>query len=74
MHFCIGYVYYNTGRTTPIRDVLLSWATKAKPTFDIYPNDFNPDHYDVKAMLTVLPSLYAVKYDEFEFSKMNGNR
>ena len=65
----LGMWYYNTGRTTPIRDVLLSWATKAKPTFDIYPNDFNPDHYDVMAMLTVLPSLYAVKYDEFEFSQ-----
>lgn len=65
----LGWWYYNSGETSPIRDVLLSWATKQKPTFDIYQNDFNPDHYDAIALLSVFSSFYAVKYDEFSFTQ-----
>lgn len=70
--FCIqklGWWYYKSRDTVPIRDVILSWATKQKPTFDVYQDDFNPDHYDAIALLTVFSSFYAVKYDEFEFSQ-----
>ena len=35
----------------------------------MYQDDFNPDHYDAIALLTVFSSFYAVKYDEFEFSQ-----
>ena len=65
----LGWWYYNSGDATPIKDVLLSWATKQKPTFDIYQDDFNPDSYDTIALLAVFSSFYAVMYDEFTFTQ-----
>lgn len=64
----LGWWYYTSGDLTPIKDVLLSRTTKSKPTFDVYPDNFNPDHYDALALLTTFSSFYAVKYDEFEFT------
>ena len=66
----LGWWYYNTGGdTTPIRDVILSWTMNHKPTFDIYQDDFNPDHYDAIALIALFSSFYAVYYDEFELTK-----
>jgi len=66
----LGWWYYNTGGdTTPIRDVILSWTMNQKPTFDIYQDDFNPDHYDAIALISIFSSFYAVYYDEFELTK-----
>ena len=56
----LGWWYYNTGGdTTPIRDVILSWTMNHKPTFDIYQDDFNPDHYDAIALIALFSSFYA---------------
>ena len=65
----LGWWYYNTGDTEPIRDVILSWAINRKPTFDIYRDDFNPDQYDAIALIALFSSFYAVKYDEFELTR-----
>lgn len=65
----LGWWYYNSGDTSPIKEVLLSWATKQKPTFNVYYDDFNPDSYDTIALLAVFSSFYAVKYDEFTFTQ-----
>ena len=64
----LAWWYYNSGDINPIKEVIYSWATKGKPEFDIYQNDFNPDHYDAIALLTIYSSFYAVKYDEFDFN------
>ena len=66
----LAWWYYNTGGdTSPIRDVILSWTMNHKPTFDIYRDDFNPDQYDAIALIALFSSFYAVKYDEFEFTR-----
>mgnify|MGYP001350824080 FL=1 len=64
----LAWWYYNSGDINPIKEVIYSWATKGKPEFDIYQDDFNPDHYDAIALLTIYSSFYAVKYDEFDFN------
>jgi len=69
----LAWWYYNSGDINPIKEVIYSWATKGKPEFDIYQDDFNPDHYDAIALLTIYSSFYAVKYDEFEFNEEERN-
>jgi len=69
----LAWWYYNSGDINPIKEVIYSWATKGKPEFDIYQDDFNPDHYDAIALLTIYSSFYAVKYEEFEFNEEERN-
>lgn len=70
IHHCMGLVgldFYRTGSVRVMQDMLLEIARADAITYEVKPDDFSPERYHARGVLTVYPAFYALYYDHFDY-------
>ena len=63
-----GLAFLETGQLSHLEPTLLNLAKNNPLIYTNTPNDFSPDRYKARSVLTVYGAFYAFYYDRFEFT------